>query len=170
MIRTNLIEDLTLVPLPPWWQSPRALAAFAVLAAVLAVGVWMFRRWLAQRPAPVAARATEPDRTPEFLERLEVLRSRRDQMSPHDFALECSDVLREYVEWRHRLAIRFQTTHEFLEAAAGSNVLSPAQRDSLGEYLGFCDLVKFARQGATPEEELRLVATASAFVQQGGAA
>lgn len=168
MIRTNLIEDLTLVPLPPWWQSPWAIGGFIVVAILALVLVQALRRWLASRPAPEAVRPPEPDRTPEFLARLELLKQKRDTLSPHDFALECSDVLREFVEWRHRLSIRFQTTREFLEAATRHAALGAAQRDGLGEYLRFCDLVKFARQGATPEEESRLVESAAAFVRQGG--
>ncbi|MBN8249875.1 MAG: hypothetical protein J0L84_20835, partial [Verrucomicrobia bacterium] len=85
------------------------------------------------------------------------------------FGLEGSDILREYIEWRHRLAIRFQTTREFLESAARDASLSPVQREGLGDFLQTCDLVKFARQGATSEEELRLVDAATAFVRQGGA-
>lgn len=168
MIRTNLIEDLTLIPLPAWWQSPWAIGGFVLLAVALAGLVWGLRRWLASRPVPEAVRPPEPDRTPEFLARLESLKGRRDVLSPHDFALECSDVLREFVEWRHRLAIRFQTTREFLEAASNSAALEASQRDALGEYLRFCDLVKFARQGATPDEESRLVETAATFVRKGG--
>lgn len=168
VIRTNLIEDLTLISLPPWWQSPWAIGGFALLLVLLSGLVWRLRRWLASRPVPEPVRPPEPDRTPEFLARLESLRARRDALTPHDFALECSDVLREFVEWRHRLSIRFQTTREFLEAAAHSAALGAAQRDGLGEYLRFCDLVKFARQGATPDEESRLVETAAAFIRQGG--
>jgi len=167
--RTNLIEDLTLVPLPSWWQSPWTLLALAAGLLVLAAIGWAVWRARDRRPLPQAPPAPEPDRTPEFLERLEALRRRQEALSPHDFGLECSDVLREYLEWRHRLAIRFQTTREFLESAARRAELAQGQRDSLREFLGFCDLVKFARQEATPEEKLRLADAAVAFVRQGGA-
>lgn len=168
MIRTNLIDDLTLIPLPPWWQSPWALAGLIVALLVAFSLGWMLRRWMATRPAPASPAPPDPDRVPEFLTRLETLRSQRDRISPHDFAFQCSEVLREYVEWRHRLAIRFQTTREFLDAAAHSSALGDSQRQSLGEYLRFCDLVKFAQQSATPDEETRLLETAVSFVRQGG--
>ncbi|MCW5559222.1 MAG: hypothetical protein KIT22_15505 [Verrucomicrobiae bacterium] len=168
MNRTNLIEDLTLVPLPPWWQSPGTLLALAAGLAVLAAIGWAVWRARRLRPTPPPPLAPEPDRAPEFLQRLEALRARRDTLSAHDFGLECSDILREYLEWRHRLAVRFQTTREFLESAARGADLTQGQREGLREFLGFCDLVKFARQGATPEEKLRLADAAVAFVRQGG--
>ena len=168
MIRTNLLEDFTLVPLPPWWQSPWAIAGLVLLVAVLGVLVWGLRRWLGSRPPAAPAAIPVPDRTPEFLARLAALRGQRERLAAHDFAIGCSDVLREFVEWRFRLAIRFQTTREFLEAAARDAVLDTPQRESLGTYLRFCDLVKFARQGATLEEEARLIDAAETFVRQGG--
>jgi len=167
MIRTNLIEDFTLLPLPAWWESPWVLAGFLLLALVLALlGGWWWLRWSA-RPLVELAAMPEPDRTPDFLARLAALRSRKDQLSAHDLAIECSDLLREFVEWRFRLAIRFQTTREFLEAAVRDTALTPTQRDWLGKYLRFCDLVKFARQGATDTEQNRLLDAAEAFLQPG---
>ena len=168
MIRTNLLEDFTLVPLPPWWQSPWAVAGLVLLVVLIGVLVWVLQRWLGSRPPPAPAAIPVPDRTPEFLARLAALRGQRERLGAHDFAIECSDVLREFVEWRFRLAIRFQTTREFLEAAARDAVLRGPQRESLGNYLRFCDLVKFARQGATLEEEARLIDAAETFVRQGG--
>jgi hypothetical protein len=169
VIRTNLIEDLTLVPLPPWWQSPRAIAGFVLLGAGLLLFGWLVRRWLATRPPTVPAPAPAPDRTPEFLARLAALRARRTQLTAYDLAIESSEVLREFVEWRFGLAIRFQTTREFLEAASRHAALAPPQREWLGTYLHFCDLVKFARHGASPEEEDNLLDSAEKFLQQGAA-
>jgi len=71
VIRTNIIEDLTLVPLPPWWQSPRAVAGFVLLGAVLVLFGWLVRRWLATRPPAAQPPSPIPDRTPEFLAGLE---------------------------------------------------------------------------------------------------
>ena len=51
MNRTNLIDDLTLVPLPPWWQSPWAIAGFVLALVVLAVLGWLLRRLLDQTPS-----------------------------------------------------------------------------------------------------------------------
>ncbi len=170
MNQTNLIEDFTLLPLPAWWESPWVLAGLFLAALILMiVGYGWWRWWAARTPARSSA-PPEPDRTPEFLARLAALRARRGQLSAYDLAIECSDLLREYVEWRFRLAIRFQTTREFLEAAARDAALVPEKRDWLGKYLKFCDLVKFARQGATDDEQTGLLDAAEAFLRPGSTA
>lgn len=170
MNRTNLIEDFTLMPLPAWWESPWVwLGAVLVLAVFAWLGSWWWRRW-AGRVAPVRVQPPEPDRTPDFLARLAQLRARQGQLSAYDLAIECSDLLREYVEWRFRMAIRFQTTREFLEAAACNTDMASTQRDWLGRYLRFCDLVKFARQGATSAEQTNLLDSAETFLRGGAPA
>src|SRR5262245_42731677 len=128
MNRTNLIEDFTLLPLPAWWQSPWAIITL-VAAAITAgfLGRWLWLRWSVHQAAvPVAT--PEPDRTAEFLKRLAELRARRGDLSAYELAIECSNLLREFVEWRFRLAIRFQTTREFLEAAARNASLNAGHR------------------------------------------
>ena len=63
MNRTNVIEDLTLLPLPPWWQDPWILLATVLaLAALIALGVWAARR--RPRPAPARPRASSSVRSP----------------------------------------------------------------------------------------------------------
>lgn len=167
MNRTNLIEDFTLMPLPAWWESPWVwLGAVLAFAAFAWLGTWCWRRWAGQAK-PASHQPPEPDRTPDFLARLAQLRSRQGQLSAYDLAIECSDLLREYVEWRFRLAIRFQTTREFLEAASRDTAMATTQRDWLGRYLRFCDLVKFARQGATPAEQINLLDSAETFLRGG---
>jgi hypothetical protein len=172
VIRTNLIDDLTLMPLPPWWQSPWALAGFVLAAVVLFWLVARFARRLTPKavggPPPVPV----PDLTPQFLQRLADLRSKRQQLSAYDLAIACSDILREFLEWRLSLGVTTQTTREFLEAAAAKAELSTEARGSLGRYLTFCDLVKFARHGATDAEQAHFLDAAEQFVKQssGGAA
>lgn len=166
VIRTNLIDDLTLVPMPPWWQSPWALAGFVVAAAVL---LWLLV-WLGRRLRPAVASGPlpmpVPDLTPEFLRRLAELRGQRTQLSAYDLAVACSQILREFLEWRLQVAVTAQTTREFLEAAAAKVELSPHAREGLGRYLALCDLVKFARHGASAEEQAHFLDAAEQFVRQ----
>lgn len=166
MIRTNLIDDLTLVPLPPWWQSPWALAGFVLAAVVLVWLVSLIARRIGSRRPPGPPPMPMPDLTPEFLQRLAELRSKRQQLSAYDLAIACSDILREFLEWRLSLGVTAQTTREFLEAAAAKAELNASARDSLGRYLSFCDLVKFARHGASEAEQANFLDAAEQFVKQ----
>ncbi len=167
MNRTNLVEDLTLVPLPAWWESPWVWIGLTFLGLLLALGIWRrWRLWKRSRPV-VEAVLPELDRIPEFLSRLEALKSRRGELSAYDMAIACSDLLREFMEWRFRLKIRFQTTREFLESAARDSAVPPAERERLGNFLRFCDLVKFARQGASDTEVGVLLETAEAVMRAG---
>lgn len=167
MNRTNLIEDWTLLPPPPWWQDPRIW-----LGAVLALGLaWWVRRWWQGRqrhpvPVPRPAPPSSPALHNAFLARLAALRTRRAQLSAYQLAIEVSEILRGYLEARFQFPVLFQTTREFLEAAAGSPHLKPAQQARLEAFLRACDAVKFARRPATPEEQEDLLDAAEAFIRQ----
>ena len=169
MNRMDLIDDLTFVPLPPWWQSPWSIAAFVLVLVVLAVAAWMLRRLLSRKVVLVDPAPPRPDLHPEFLRRLAGLRARRADLSDYDLAIACSDILRDYLEWRFQSAVRFQTTREFLGSARENAALSKVQRDVLGTYLGFCDGVKFARRSASRPESDNLLDSAETFIRQGAA-
>lgn len=162
--RTNIIEDLTLLPLPQWWQSPWAIAGFVVAALVLG---WLLVRWV-RRPRPerpAAERLAGPPPHLDALRRLEELRKRQASLSAYELAIEVSDIVRDYISERFNLPVRFLTTREFLDAAVQNPALTSDQRGELGRFLGFCDLVKFARQPATPGEQAGLLDTAETFIR-----
>jgi hypothetical protein len=167
MNRTNLIDDLTLVPLPPWWQSPTSIAGFVLALALLVFLGWLLRRLLRRPVIALDPPPMRPDLHPEFLRRLAELRARRAGLSAYDLAVGSSDILRDYLEWRFQFAIRFQTTREFLESSRQNTALTEAQREPLGTFLSFCDLVKFARRGADEAEQDHLLDAAEAFIRQG---
>ncbi len=165
MNRTNLIDDLTLVPPPIWWQNP-----WVVLLTVLLLGalVWGLDRWFRRQrmfAAPALASPPEPWPGDEALRRLLALRARVPSMKHYDLAIEASEILRVFIEGAHAMPIRYQTTREFLTLAAESAHLSIPQRQILAQFLGFCDLAKFARQPATQAEMVQSVETAIQFIQ-----
>ena len=61
---------------------------------------------------------------------------------------EVSDAVRGYLEGRFGLRAPEQTTAEFLAGLAGKELPGMGDSAGLGEFLGWCDLVKFA--GWTP--------------------
>jgi len=166
MNRTNVIEDLTLLPLPPWWQDPWIIAA-AILGFVLLLIaiVWLVRRL--QRPAPAAPPSPPPVVQPDaFLARLAGLRARKPRPAAYPLAIEVSEILRSYLEARFSFRILYQTTREFLQEAATRPELAAAQRDALGRFLRMCDDVKFAQAPATDVELDGLLDTAEQVIRQ----
>lgn len=163
----RFVEDLTLVKIPPWWQSPWFIVlVLAVLAALVFAGFRLYlrihRAALATGQAPAV-----PVEAPHLwaLRELEELKRRRGELSPYQFTIECSLVLRRYIEARYKLPIIYQTTREFLGYAQTHTALNESERASLGEYLRLCDLVKFARRGASAAEVTQMVDFAIEFVK-----
>ena len=64
---------------------------------------------------------------------------------PREFCITVSDAVRCYLEERFNFHAPERTTEEFLYELQSTNLLTPDQKQSLGEFLKRCDLVKFAR-------------------------
>jgi hypothetical protein len=73
---------------------------------------------------------------------------------PKPFVIAVSDALRWYLEERFSFRAPERTTEEFLHELKRTELLLPDQKESLGEFLQRCDLVKFARY-EPGEPELR---------------
>lgn len=165
MNQTNIIEDLTLMPLPAWWQNPWLLGALLVAAIVL--GYLAYRFWPQPKPAPAAPPAPKgppPDAT--ALERLRVLRERIASLGHYALSIEVSDILRDYLGDRFPSPAKFQTTREFLTSmardASGHTGLPEAK---LRGFLSTCDLLKFAKGHASLQEQAALIDTAEEIVR-----
>jgi hypothetical protein len=162
----TIIEDLTLVDAPQWWQSPWTWVAIAL---VLAGVIWALRRYFKSQALPLKPMAPEfvgPPPHLEALRRLEELRAGHAKLSAYDVAVRCSEILRSYVEARFNLPIRFQTTREFLGAALTSPELSTESREELGAFLRFFDGIKFARESAEPSATSAAIDGAEKFVRR----
>jgi hypothetical protein len=64
---------------------------------------------------------------------------------PRPFCILVSDTIRVYLEERFNFHAPERTTEEFLHELKATNLLLPDQKESLGEFLSVCDMVKFAR-------------------------
>ncbi len=75
---------------------------------------------------------------------------------PKPFVILVSDTARIYLEERFEFHAPERTTEEFLHELQRTDLLTRDQKDSLGEFLQQCDLVKFARYepGQTELREL----------------
>ena len=73
---------------------------------------------------------------------------------PKPFCILVSDTIRFYLEERFDFRAPERTTEEFLRELGETNLLSLEQKESLGQFLESCDLVKFAKYEPR-ENELR---------------
>lgn len=116
-----------------WWT-------LAVLL-ILALAVWAWKYWRKRRAQalfvpPVPAHVRAKQRLQEALALIS---------QPKPFCTLVSDTLRVYLEERFTFRAPERTTEEFLYELQETTLLLPDQKDSLGEFLKRCDLVKFAR-------------------------
>ncbi len=147
-IATNDIRDIKPpVEIPSgwewlWWT----LGALAVAALLFAL--W---RWWQKRKAniPIVPPVPAHVRAKEMLEKALALIAH-----PKPFCTLVSDTVRTYLEERFDFHAPERTTEEFLHELRGTNLLSVEQKEKLGEFLGCCDLVKFAKYEPI-ENELR---------------
>jgi hypothetical protein len=125
-----------------WW-----VLIFVALLIVLFL-VW---RWLKNRktsivlPPPIPAHIRAKQKLADALAFI---------AEPKKFCTLVSDTARFYLEERFQFRAPERTTDEFLRELVGTELLTPDQKDSLGNFLGSCDLVKFAKY-EPGENELR---------------
>ncbi|HVU08277.1 MAG TPA: hypothetical protein VHG89_07020 [Verrucomicrobiae bacterium] len=125
-----------------WW-------GLAILIAL--VVAWLVRRWLKYRkanapmPPPIPAHVRAKQKLEEALALI---------ANPKPFVIAVSDAARAYLEERFRFRAPERTTEEFLRELSATDLLLPEQKESLGNFLENCDLVKFAKY-EPGENELR---------------
>jgi hypothetical protein len=144
--------DYSLVP--PWVIYTAAALGLAILALI---GWWIRKR--AQRPEPVRS---PRDRALDALQRIS---DQMEMLSPYEFSIAVSDILRGYVTEQYQLPVTRQTSFEFLNTLAKSSPFSADETSLLQDFLERCDLIKFARYDATPDDSRRLLEEAIQFVK-----
>jgi hypothetical protein len=115
------------------------VAGGVVTLAALAVGLFLYfrlRRNQIPVPPPIPAHIRAKHKLQEALALIG---------QPKPFCIFVSDIARFYLEERFSFRAPERTTEEFLHELKSTNLLLPDQKESLGEFLKRCDLVKFAR-------------------------
>jgi hypothetical protein len=148
LVATNQLRDIKPpVEIPnPWlwlWWTLGALALFAIVALLV--------RRLRKRQQTITAAPTVPAhlRARQKLDHALALIGQ-----PKPFCVAVSDTVRFYLEERFNFHAPERTTEEFLTELSSTNLLLPDQKETLGDFLKRCDLVKFARYEPR-EAELR---------------
>src|SRR6266478_1668076 len=85
---------------------------------------------------------------------------------PKPFCILVSDTIRAYLEERFTFHAPERTTEEFLYELQGTDLLTRDQKESLGEFLNRCDLVKFAKYEPGESELRDLHASALRLVEE----
>jgi hypothetical protein len=125
-----------------WWL----LAVLAVIIAAILIWRWWHKRKTfvpVVPPVPAHVRAKQ-----KLAEALALI------SQPKPFVTAVSDTVRFYLEERFQFRAPERTTEEFLRELGGTKLLLPDQKESLGDFLESCDLVKFAKY-EPGENELR---------------
>jgi hypothetical protein len=140
--------------IPPWLIF---VIAFVTLSA-LGLVVWLVAK---RRRPPV------PPKLPReiALEELERISGEIETMTPYQFSIRVSDILRKYVTQQYGLPATRQTSIEFLTALAKASPFSPEEKSLLEDFLNRCDLIKFARYEATTSDSELLLQEAIRFVK-----
>jgi hypothetical protein len=137
-----------------WWS----LVVLVVLGLLyLAWRIWQKRRSLVPEVPPVPAHVRAKQRLAEALALLH---------QPREFCIIVSDTVRWYLEERFNFRAPERTTEEFLHELQATNLLTPDQKVSLGEFLQRCDLVKFAKYEPSESELRDLHASAMRLVEE----
>jgi hypothetical protein len=128
-----------------------------LVAAALIYGVYRYFRNRAK------ARAKLPYEI--ALEKLEAARSLMTTATVREYAFTVSEIIRVYIEQRFGEKAARRTTEEFLADLVNQTGTPLAQHSGLLEdFLNHCDLIKFARWGASEGELESMHESARAFI------
>jgi uncharacterized protein DUF4381 len=146
--------DYSLVP--PWVIYCGVLLGLALLGLI----AWWIRK-RSRRPKP------EQSSRDRALQELNRTRGEMEMLTPYQFSIRVSDILRRYVTEQYQLPVTRQTSVEFLSTLAKASPFSEDEKSLLEDFLNRCDLIKFARYDATIEDSRLLWEEATRFVQGG---
>ncbi|MHB1425602.1 MAG: hypothetical protein ACYC3I_20735 [Gemmataceae bacterium] len=145
----------------PSWLRRWGFVLILAATAVLVLWVWLNKRKQVRRLAPLS---------PERWALREIARIERTLTPPRGAAetyhTQMSYVTRRYLAERFGVHALQQTTAEFRQAVRQISQLSAEEHALLAELFERCDLAKFARAGAAPEECQRTSALACELVRR----
>jgi len=164
MTSTELIDDLRLLEPPrPWFVQYGWM--LALLLVIAGAAIW-FLRHRAKRAARAAAADTAQVAEEDALAELARLFALIDEERSRPYALESSAIIRRYIERRFKLAAPQRSTEEFLAEARHAPQLKTDFQKLLADFLGCCDVLKFARTVANRGELTQLHEAATHFVTE----
>jgi hypothetical protein len=76
---------------------------------------------------------------------LDKLAARMDALSPNEFMVGTSNVVKRYLLDRYHDPVLFETAEEFLDRDNIEKPMPSSKRRAVGEFLSGCEIIKFAR-------------------------
>lgn len=149
-------------PPPPLWPWLVGLGVLALFALGIVLVRRRARRLAEQRPVY----RVPPDR--EALARLRELERMLEngEIGAESLVVECSQVLRRWLELGLKHEALAKTSDEFLAELRATTSFSVAQQNRLQDFLRRTDLIKFAGQSAGLSECRELLQSVHAFVEE----
>ena len=141
-----------------WFWVALAAGALLLLAAIIAVVLYFVLR---KKEIPVLPPVPAHVRAKQKLDEALTLIGQ-----PKPFCTLVSNTVRFYLEERFTFHAPERTTEEFLHELQNTNLLLPDQKESLGEFLKRCDLVKFAQYEPHETELKELHGSAVRLVEE----
>jgi hypothetical protein len=142
--------------IPAWMILVGTLVALSIVAAT----AWFIIR-SQRKQTPIQS---PRERTLELLDRMQ---NEIEALSPYQFSIQVSDILRQYATEQYNLPVTRQTSIEFLNLIKTAAAFSEDERMLLEDFLNRCDLIKFARYQATIVDSRLLLEEATRFVKGG---
>ena len=137
-----------------WW--------LLVILAAIAVAFFIWRWWQKRKAnVPIVPPVPAHVRAKQKLGEAMALISQ-----PKPFCILVSDTARLYLEERFDFRAPERTTEEFLRELSGTDLLVKEQKESLGNFLASCDLVKFAKYEPREPELRELHGSAMRLVEE----
>ncbi|OQY47689.1 MAG: hypothetical protein B6240_05585 [Desulfobacteraceae bacterium 4572_87] len=141
---------------------PRLWFIYALGAALLLFLLWASWKWFRKRQSL-------PFQTP-FEMALDELDKAKTLMNPEmaeKFSVVVSRIIRTYIEKQFGMKATRKTTHEFIsQVAAEPDDELNRHSEPLREFLGHCDLAKFARHTFSKEQMREMLRSARHFVME----
>jgi len=137
-----------------WWTAG---------ALAIAVGAFLLWRLLRRQTEQIP---TTPSLPAHVRAKMKLLEALGLIAQPKPFVIVVSDTARLYLEERFNFRAPERTTEEFLHELQRTDLLTRDQKDSLGQFLESCDLVKFAKYEPTEGELRELHGSAVRLVEE----
>jgi len=141
--------------IPAWMVFAGTFAALTLIGGI----IWLISR----RQTPVQIKSPR-ERALDLLDRME---SQIQMLSPYQFSIRVSDILRQYVNEQYNLPVTRQTSIEFLNVIKTASPFAEDEQKLLKHFLDRCDLIKFARYEASTADSRLLLDEATRFVKGG---